>query len=179
MGPLPTKRRKLDHNAATRALGIPEKDKDDSNITEESPSDDEAQVTQSKPARAPLKRRQDDHDEALYTGGLYKSNMFKLQVDEMLREVRPNYEKRLGGVDDSLRRLKIAIEGIEDRGALSVSFPIVRYTEVPLLFMSYVSNRSPKPRKYSINHTKLPFLFQIPNPTATLPINCSTQNHQA
>ena len=64
---------------------------------------------------------QDADTDALYAGGLYKNNMFKLQVDEMLAEVKPNYEKRAGVIDDALRKLKRLIEGIESRDDLSVS----------------------------------------------------------
>ena len=64
---------------------------------------------------------QDDDNDAIYAGGLYKSSMFKLQVDEMLAEVQPNYEKRAGVIDDALRKLKSLIEGIEDQEGLSVS----------------------------------------------------------
>ena len=80
----------------------------------------------------PTKRRkldhvQDDENDALYAGGLYKSSMFKLQVDEMLAEVQPNYEKRAGVIDDALRKLKGFIEGIEDREALSVSIQVYHW----------------------------------------------------
>ena len=76
------------------------------------------------PKRRKLDHAQDDDNDAIYAGGLYKSSMFKLQVDEMLAEVQPNYEKRASVIDDALRRLKGLIEGIEDREALSVSFEL-------------------------------------------------------
>ncbi len=44
-----------------------------------------------------------------------------LFVDELLSEVQPNYEKRLRGVDDALRKLKGLIEGIKAREPLPVS----------------------------------------------------------
>jgi U3 small nucleolar RNA-associated protein 22 len=77
----------------------------------------------------PVKRRkldhaQDDDNDAIYAGGLYKSSMFKLQVDELLAEVQPNYEKRAGVIDDALRNIKGLIEGIEDREGLSVSLKV-------------------------------------------------------
>ncbi|KAG0647352.1 U3 small nucleolar RNA-associated 22 [Hyphodiscus hymeniophilus] len=62
----------------------------------------------------------DDDNNAIYAGGLYKSSMFKLQVDEMLAEVQPNYEKRAGVIDEALRTLKGSIERIEDREGLSI-----------------------------------------------------------
>jgi hypothetical protein len=71
--------------------------------------------------RRKIDHAQDDENDALYAGGLYKSSMFKLQVDEMLAEVQPNYEKRAAVIDDALRKLKGLVEDIEDREALSVS----------------------------------------------------------
>lgn len=76
------------------------------------------------PKRRKLDHAQDGDNDAIYAGALYKSSMFKLQVDEMLAEVQPNYEKRASVIDDALRRLKGLIEGIQDREALSVSFEL-------------------------------------------------------
>lgn len=117
---IPSKRRKLDHNLRN----IP-------------PQDD---LSETKPESRP-KRTQDDEDGAVYAGGFYKSSIFKLQVDEMLEEVRPNYAKQLHSVDNSLRRLKDLIEGIEDRGPLSVS--CVHYLEEKTLpYSLYIDSRS-------------------------------------
>jgi U3 small nucleolar RNA-associated protein 22 len=69
----------------------------------------------SQPSHTP-----DADESALYAGGLYKSSMFKLQIDEMLAEVQPNYEKRLRGADEALHKLKSIIEAIEDRELLPV-----------------------------------------------------------
>lgn len=72
----------------------------------------------------PAKRRKLEHagsnDASAIYAGEYNSSLFKLQVDHLLEDAQPNYEKRLGGVDDALRKLKGLIEGIEDREGLSV-----------------------------------------------------------
>lgn len=73
------------------------------------------------PKRRKLDHAQDGDNDAIYAGGVYKSGIFKLQVDELLAEVQPNYEKRAGVIDDALRKLKGLVEGIEDREGLSVS----------------------------------------------------------
>lgn len=79
----------------------------------------------SKKADAGEGKRQKDTDEsALYAGDLYKSSMFKFQIDEMLSEIRPNYAKRLGPVNAVLHKLKTLIESISDRGPLNVIHPI-------------------------------------------------------
>jgi U3 small nucleolar RNA-associated protein 22 len=82
---------------------------------------------------SPAKKRKLEHaqvgdNDAIYSGGLYRSSIFKLQVDELLAEVQPNYEKRAGVIDDALRKLKSLIEGIENREVLSVSYELYRIT---------------------------------------------------
>ncbi|EFR02776.1 pre-rRNA processing protein Utp22 [Nannizzia gypsea CBS 118893] len=44
--------------------------------------------------------------------GQYKSSMFKLQIDELLGQLRPDYDKLLSRVEKSLRKLKTVIEEI-------------------------------------------------------------------
>lgn len=108
MAPSPPKRRKLSH-------GSEEQDSGEENFDSR---DNETR----KPTAVKQQRRQDVDDAALYSGGVYNSSLFKLQIDEMLAEVQPNYEKRMTGADDALRRLKTMIEAIEDRGMLPVCF---------------------------------------------------------
>jgi U3 small nucleolar RNA-associated protein 22 len=102
--PFPPKRRKLHHN----------------NEEIDSASDDFEQ-SDANVAKRPQARPKHALDEsALYSGSLYNSSMFKLQIDEMLGQVKLNYEKRMPGVDEALRRLKTLIEAIEDREMLPV-----------------------------------------------------------
>lgn len=122
MSYLPFKRRKLDHDNANESDGSSQPDG-------ENPEEEtlEVDTPATKQAQSQQKRTKDDDDSALYAGGLYKSSLFKLQVDEMLAEVRPNYGKRFSGADDDLRQLKGLIEGIADREGLSVSTTSSRY----------------------------------------------------
>lgn len=118
MASLPSKRRKIGHDEPslpTNGNSEPVQERPGQESSSNEPVVAKPQTVQSKPKRA-----QEDDDNAIYAGGLYKSSMFKLQVDEMLSEIRPKYEKRMSGVDDALRRLKGLIEGIEDREPLSV-----------------------------------------------------------
>lgn len=134
MSSIPSKRRKLDHANSkdeSDSLGQLQPDvtlgqlddgsRSSSEDDHESPEHDTSTSKQQAPGDSLSSRPKDTGERALYAGGLFKSSMFKLQVDEMLREVRPNYEKRLRGVDEMLRRLKDCIEEIKDRGELSVS----------------------------------------------------------
>ena len=115
MGPSPTKRRKLEHGDS-----FPDRSDSEGN----SPREQVVANTLEPPTslkQTRMTRVQDDDDAALYAGGLYKSSLFKLQVDELLREVKPDYEKRFSGVKEVLHKLKGVIESIEERDALSVS----------------------------------------------------------
>jgi U3 small nucleolar RNA-associated protein 22 len=107
MSSLPAKRRKLDHTSTSL-----DDSESESNISKAAPA---------PPRPRHTKRTHDDDDAALYAGGIYKSSLFKLQIDELLREVAPNYAKRFCGLTETLHKLKGLIEGIEERDALSVS----------------------------------------------------------
>lgn len=86
----------------------------------ESSSEESSDAPAATQQRSRPSQSQNADDSALYSGGVYKSSMFKLQVGELLAEVRPNYEKRLGGVDQALHRLNSLIEGIQRREMLPV-----------------------------------------------------------
>ncbi|RDL32495.1 putative pre-rrna processing protein utp22 protein [Venustampulla echinocandica] len=132
MSHIPSKRRKLDHANSkdeSHLLGelqpdakLGQLDDDSGNSSEDDQRSLEHDMSTSKPqaqGNSLSNRLKDDDEHALYAGGLFKSSMFKLQVDEMLRELRPNYERRLRGADDMLRKLKAWIEDIRDSDELS------------------------------------------------------------
>jgi len=120
MAPISPKRRKLHHNndeADSASEGF-ESGGDD--VGSQSSADERTTTAPLKQMQARAKHVKDIDESALYSGGLYKSNMFKLQIDEMLAQVQPNYEKRMPGVNEALHRLKSLIEAIEDREMLPV-----------------------------------------------------------
>lgn len=55
-----------------------------------------------------------------FTSSAYNSSMLQLQIDELLSEVRPDYEKRMVSVENAIRKLKKIINDIPDRGPDSV-----------------------------------------------------------
>jgi U3 small nucleolar RNA-associated protein 22 len=59
-----------------------------------------------------------------YTSESFKSNMFKLQVDELLEQVKPKYGKKEAPAENAMRTLKELIEAIPSREALSVQLPL-------------------------------------------------------
>lgn len=63
------------------------------------------------------------HD-GVYTAEVYKSNVFKLQVDELLEQVKLKYGKKEAPVENAMRTLKSIIEQLPSRAPASVRFSI-------------------------------------------------------
>jgi U3 small nucleolar RNA-associated protein 22 len=55
-----------------------------------------------------------------FVGELYKSNLFKIQVDELLNQVKPDLSRVDHSISSQLRAVKDAIESIPDRAPVSV-----------------------------------------------------------
>ena len=55
---------------------------------------------------------------------VYDGNIFKLQLDELLEEVKPMYKNRIVRVEKTLRKIKGIVESIPSRAATPVSFPL-------------------------------------------------------
>ena len=53
-------------------------------------------------------------------GEAYSSDIFQLQVQELLEDIRPKYDRTLARVESVLRKLKHTIESIPPRDALPV-----------------------------------------------------------
>lgn len=117
----PLKRRKLEHSSSDEesedGVGM---EVDDGTDSEEEESK-EVEDAKSNRKNLPTKKASQVEYEAMYAGGLYKSSMFKLQIDEMLAEERPNYEKLSSAIEGALTKVKAVIEAIPDREPLSVS----------------------------------------------------------
>jgi U3 small nucleolar RNA-associated protein 22 len=92
------KRRKLQHNEDEESTPPP---------LRSWPNETPQAANKSRPqflAKQPqgLQNRPKDADAgALYDGKLYKSSKFKLQVDFLLDEIRPNYEKQFVKTDEA------------------------------------------------------------------------------
>lgn len=54
---------------------------------------------------------------ALSNYGVYHTNLFQLQLNELLSTVRPDYGRRMVKAENALRKLKTIIERIPNRGA--------------------------------------------------------------
>jgi U3 small nucleolar RNA-associated protein 22 len=120
MSPGSPKRRKIEHNSVDKVPN--DQNHDDEAFDNPSSSEEDAPVSKTKPAHAQSKSRNagDDGEAALYSGGLFKSSAFKFQVDYLLEDSRPNYEKVFAKANETLGKLKTLIESIDSRKPLSV-----------------------------------------------------------
>jgi U3 small nucleolar RNA-associated protein 22 len=71
-------------------------------------------------ASKPLKRPAPSLQDGVYTAETFKSNMFKLQVDELLHQVKLKYGKKEAPAENAMRTLKLIIEQIPSRDPLPV-----------------------------------------------------------
>lgn len=131
----------------------------------------EADVLSDEDDAEPLFKRQTFHDSLdrarrsastiPHSAHSHHSNLLELQIEEMLREVRPNYSTIMGPLDTALRKLRTLIESIEDHEPLSVR----QNAASPLLHGTDEISRSPRRQSLCTKVTKLWSLFQIPNQT--------------
>lgn len=80
------------------------------------------QSAKSKTQPKPLKRPAASLQDGVYTSESFKSNLFKLQVDELLEQVKLKYGKKEASAENAMRTLKAIIEQIPSRDALPVRF---------------------------------------------------------
>jgi U3 small nucleolar RNA-associated protein 22 len=104
-----------------------EDEEEDEEEEEEEEDDEKDQEQVAAPAKAtatapakPNKRPAATLQDGAYTAETFKSNMFKLQVDELLEQVKPRHGKKAAAADNAMRTLKTIIEQIPARDPLSV-----------------------------------------------------------
>jgi U3 small nucleolar RNA-associated protein 22 len=79
-----------------------------------------APVAKATPQPKPAKKTTSNLQDGAYTAESFKSNLFKLQVDELLDQVRLKYGKKVAAAENTMRTLKTMIEQIPSRDALPV-----------------------------------------------------------
>ena len=120
MAPPVTKRRKLQHSEDN--IGS-EFNNGGNGVQEENGAGLAEQTSFSaQDGTRPHKRRDRTIQDGVYTAEVYKSNMFKLQVDELLQQVKPKYGKKEAPAENAMRTLKTIIEQIPNREAVLVRF---------------------------------------------------------
>jgi len=119
------KRRKLDHPPVYAHDG-----KDDASESENSSlgsmagsnsGEEEAPLSSGKSGNGMLQPRVTKiRSKPMTSGDMYNSDLFQIQVRELLLTVQPNYERLTTRVERTLRRLKRVIEDIAPRQPLPV-----------------------------------------------------------
>jgi U3 small nucleolar RNA-associated protein 22 len=120
-------------NGSDVSMNGTEEVEDDENVSDDDEEEDvfeedqdvhpsRKQTTAGKATSAskPLKRPALSLQDGVYTAETFKSNMFKLQVDELLDQVKLKYGKKEAPAENAMRTLKTIIEQIPDRDPLPV-----------------------------------------------------------
>ena len=118
MSPI-AKRRRTDLASTDGA----EKDETESKFSAEQAT---AAVADSRPQpkSAPTPQKQQMTAQAVGEMHGYKSNVFRMETEEMLHEVALNYgSKRMSAIEKTLHQLKSAIDAIPERKGLKVGIP--------------------------------------------------------
>jgi cobalamin biosynthesis protein CobT len=88
-----------------------------------------APVVKATDTSKPPKRPTANLQAGVYTSESFKSNLFKLQVDELLEQVKLRYGKKEASAENAMRTLKTIIEQIPSRDALPVCITECMYVK--------------------------------------------------
>lgn len=97
----------------------------------------------------------------MYSDGSYHSNIFKLQLGELIKKITPKYETQTIHAEKALHRLRDIIEHIPDREGLPVCQPFSVFGCTALSQPNCCSFRSPMRKKPSRRPVTSVFPFQI------------------
>jgi len=90
----------------------------------------------------------------LYSAGTFKSNMFKLQVDELLEQIRPRRGKREEAAEQALHALKKTIELVPARPAVGIEEAERELFMSSKVAIPFPDPRPPKDAKYKLEYAK-------------------------
>lgn len=93
-------------------------------------------------------------NERSFTSGSFKSNMFKLQIDDLLGQIRPRHGKREAALEEALHKVKSTIDGIPPRPALSIRDAERQLKKEDQVSIPYPNPRPPMDAKYSLRYLK-------------------------
>jgi len=145
------------------ASGGSQHDDDSEEDSEERIAEGEPKVTvqhrkansgQQRNARPDRSRSIADTTGAAYAAGTYKSNFFKLQVDELLGQLRPKGGKRQENAESALHSLKKTIEQIPARGPSAVDEAGRQLLHSNKIAVPYPEPRPPPDAKYKLQYAK-------------------------
>ncbi|CAG8950864.1 hypothetical protein HYFRA_00003081 [Hymenoscyphus fraxineus] len=152
MSPISPKRRKLDHDSADEVSNHSGSDEEMNADREAFEDDAPTTKTKQNPTKSHQSREVDES--AVYAGGLFKSNTFKIQVDYLLEEIRPNYDGKLGKANETLSKLKGLIEAIEPRDALPVAEATKLLQKSHKISVPFPSPKPDKSAAYKLAYAK-------------------------
>lgn len=121
--------------------------------------------------RLPNGSRTDDFAGSAYFGQVYKSNVFKLQVDELLAQVRPKHRKYAPAIEAILRILKAIIERIPPRESQSVHDAERRLARDVKVRVPFPHPRPPKAANYKVEYAPPAHI----NVAGSYPLSTSTK----
>ncbi|KZF18883.1 pre-rRNA processing protein-like protein Utp22 [Xylona heveae TC161] len=143
------KRRKLDHASSS------ENETDEESFVDAAkqiPIKTESMQPSSQKHAPQNKNREPTDPAPAFSAEVYKSNLFKLQTDELLAEVRPNFAERLVAVDNALRKIKGIIEEIPDSGPITFSEATTKFQKLDKIQVPF-----PEPKPQSDPNYKLEY----------------------
>ena len=100
------------------------------------------------------KGKDDRTAELALASGFYKSSFFKLQMDELLTELRPNYDKQVSKLQGTLHKLKETIEQLPDRAPKPALVAEKELRSTQGIVVPYLAPRPGKDTKYTVSYTK-------------------------
>ncbi|KAK5173186.1 U3 snoRNP protein [Saxophila tyrrhenica] len=89
-----------------------------------------------------------------YATGTFKSSLFKLQVDELLEQMRPRHGKRENEAEAALHKIKQTIDKLPDKDPLSVTGAEKDLRKTHGVAIPFPSPRPPKDAKYKLAYAK-------------------------
>lgn len=92
--------------------------------------------------------------EVAFASGLYKSSFFKLQLDELLTELRPNYDRQASRLQGTLHKLKDVLERLPERPQKSVLEAEREIRSVHGIIVPFPEPRPGKETKYPLSYAK-------------------------
>ncbi|KAL4894352.1 Nrap protein [Aspergillus ambiguus] len=92
--------------------------------------------------------------ELALASGFYKSSFFKLQLDELLSDSRPNYDKHISKLQDVLHKLKDAIESLPERSPQPILEADKELRSKHGITVPYPDPRPGKDTKYTVSYAR-------------------------
>ncbi|KAH7085328.1 Nrap protein [Paraphoma chrysanthemicola] len=152
--------------------GIEDEDESDGEDVEEE-TKKSAPAVKAAPAPKPFKRPAASLQDGVYTSETFKSNIFKLQVDDLLDQVRLKYGKKEAPAENAMRTLKSIIEQIPAREPLSIP-EAEKALKSSGVAVPFPHPRPPKDAQYKLQYERPAGI----NATGSYPLKIATRSDE-